>query len=160
MRRSLAWIPALVAALVLPAGAEEPKVKAWVGVRKQDLQFSSGWTQPLPTFDVRQIRLQVSSPLDAFRSVKRGTPGATVVVWGEASQARQEEMQRFTRAYAPLFRTAFDVGLSASVGGQFLAQLVELSKPHNSNQNPAPPNAPSVWYNAQDPWARDPKFYK
>jgi len=135
---------------------DEPKVKVWVGVQKEGPV--PAWSQPMPKLDGRQLRLQLGSPLDAFLSPSKGSPGATVVVWGEASYARQEEMNQFARDYAPLFRTAFDVGTSASVGGQMLSRLVELSA--NPNQNPAPAIAPSVWYNSMDPWARNPKFYK
>jgi hypothetical protein len=157
MKRSLARVVSVLAASLLPAAGEEPKVKAFIGVQ-QDSRFWQLRNRPLPSFDVRRIQLQIASPLEAFRASRPRTPGATVVVWGEASQARQEEMQQFARAYAPLFRTAFDVGLASSVGGQFLSQLVEIS--YNPNQNPAPAAAPSVWYNAQDPWARDPKSWK
>ncbi len=96
--------------------------------------------------------------MNAFRAARTGMPGATVEVWAVASQARQEEMRLLTQLYAPVLQTAFDVGLSSSVGGQFLSQLVVLSA--NPNQNPAPAIAPAVWYNAQDPWARDSKFWK
>ena len=158
MKRALVQVFVIVAASLLPALAEEPKVMVFLGVQKEDRQFQPALKPPPPAFDASRIRLRISSPLDAIRAPRRGTPGATVVVWGDASQARQEEMQRFTRDFAPLFRSAFDAGLSASVGGQLLGEL--MANAGNPFWNPAPAFAPSVWYNAQDPWARDPKYWK
>lgn len=132
-------------------------MKLFATIQNQDLLALPVWTAKDLGAERRTLRVQLRPALDAFRPRPR-TPGATVVVWGEASQARREEMQQFAQDFAPVFRSAFDVGRSSSVGGQFLSQLMALAA--NPNQNPAPASAPSVWYNSLDPWARDPKFWK
>jgi hypothetical protein len=158
MRHALVLVPILLVVSLLPASGSDPKVSGWVGIGKENPQPVPSWIQPLPRFDLRQIRFSLASSFDPKVSVRQSEPGATVVVWGTASQARQEEMEQFAHDFAPLFRSAFDAGTSATVGRQFLSRVVELSQ--SPNQNPAPASAPSVWYNAQDPWARDPRSWK
>jgi hypothetical protein len=89
---------------------------------------------------------------------KDWTPGAVVEVWGDASWARQDDFKAFMKTHLPAFRTAFDAGLGASIGGQMLSELMFYSA--DLHRNPAPAFAPAVWYNAQDPWAKDKRFLK
>jgi hypothetical protein len=81
---------------------------------------------------------------------KDATPGAVVEVWGDASWARQDEFKAFSRFHQPAFRSAFNVGLSASVGADHLANLM------GGDPSARPPLIWSpVWFNATNPWARD-----
>ncbi|MBI4913364.1 MAG: hypothetical protein HY823_11545 [Acidobacteria bacterium] len=141
-------IPTPAVLLLFPAllAGEEPKVRVWVGV-KQERNFQVNWREADPAPALR-VPLKLGD--------RRERAEATVVVWGDSESARQEEMQRFVADFSPLFRSAFDGGRSATIGGQMLAQLMALAM--NPNQNPAPSLAPAVWYSALDPWAKDPKF--
>ena len=149
----------LAVVVALPGWGEEPKLEVWAGASVRAQRPVPWNTAPL-VFQGRAADFRFRAPLrtnsEAFRARRAGTPGATVVVWGDASMDRQEEMLRFTRNYSPGFRNAFDAGLASGIGAQFLQRLMELSS--NPNQKPAPAHASPVWYNAMDPWARDPKY--
>lgn len=145
MRRIL-----VLTAAGLALSAQSPKLKASLSVRPKAWE----WKEPV-TFR--------ASEGDAFRiplfqrrdRASNRTPGAVVEVWGDASWARQDEFKAFAQANLPAFRTAFDAGLSASVGSDHLANLMA------GDPSARPPLIWSkVWYNAIDPWARNPRFYR
>lgn len=141
----------VLAAAGLALSAQSPKVKASVSVRQKAWE----WKEPA---DFR------ASEREAFRiplfqrrdRPSNRVPGAVVEVWGDASWARQDAFKAFTRANLPAFRSAFDVGISASVGGAMLADL--MSSPQDLHK--APLIWSPVWFNATDPWARDRRFYR
>lgn len=145
-------LPIALACVAL--GAQSPKVRAWVGVRPPVWENPSfkpfGAGEPIlfriPVFLAREGR---STKLDRL-------PGAVVEVWGDASWARQDEFKAFVRANMPVFRTAFDVGTAASVGGAMLSDLMS----HPGDLHNSPLVWSPVWFNATDPWARDRRFFR
>lgn len=144
MRR---FLPCFAACLALAAQA--PKVKAWVGFRP------AAWERKDPAYlQTEGPRLQLQLKKDGTAANR--TPGAVVEVWGDASWARQDEFKAFVRTNLPQFRTAFDAGLSASVGGAMLADLMN----HPEDLHRSPLVLSPVWFNATDPWARDRRFFR
>lgn len=142
-------LPLLLACTAL--GAQTPRVKAWIGVGRepsgfQDFRLSEAYSLRIPLFQPK-----------ADPGVRRDrTPGAVVEVWGDASWARQDAFKAFVRANLPVFRSAFDAGTAASIGGAFLSDL--MSHPGDLHSNPLVMSP--VWFNATDPWARDPRFFR
>ena len=149
---SLRVLPLALACVTL--WAQSPKFKAWVGVHPparetptfKPFNVSEPILFRIPVFHAREGR---STRLDRL-------PGAVVEVWGDASWARQDEFKAFVRANLPVFRTAFDVGTAASVGGAMLSDLMS----HPGDLHNSPLVWSPVWFNATDPWARDRRFYK
>jgi hypothetical protein len=150
MRRIL---PVFLACMAL--GAQSPKVKVWVGIRPPAVENKD--SKPISTAEGDAFRIPVFLPRDERGSKPGRMPGTVVEVWGDASWVRQDEFKAFLRTNLPAFRTAFDVGQGSSIGGQMLSEL--MSSPGDLHRNPAPAMAPTVWYNAQDPWARNKRFY-
>lgn len=147
------FLPVLLALCEL--GAQTPKVKAWVGVKPQTWEYQAA--KPFGS-EREPFRTPLFLARSGLVAKKDRTPGAVVEVWGDASWARQDEFKAFLRANLPAFHNAFDAGLASSIGGQMLSEL--MFHGGELHRNPAPAFAPSVWYNAQDPWARDRRYFK
>lgn len=140
----------VLAAAGLALSAQSPKVKASVSVRPKAWE----WKEPVDFRASERHAFRIPLFQRRDRPSNR-VPGAVVEVWGDASWARQDEFKAFTRANLPAFRSAFDVGLSASVGADHLANLM------GGDPSARPPLIWSqVWFNATDPWARDKRFFR
>lgn len=149
---NLPILPLVLACVAL--GAQSPKVKAWAGVRPPARDYTT--FKPFEAGGPVLFRIPVFRAREGQGMGKDRTPDAVVEVWGDASWARQDEFKAFVRANMPVFRTAFDVGTAASVGGAMLSDL--MSHPGDLHNNPLVQSP--VWFNATDPWARDRRFYK
>jgi hypothetical protein len=147
------WVLLLITGCVA-LGAQTPKIRAWVAARP------AIWEGKDATYfeAAEAIRVPLLRSKNDRSSTQDRNPGAVVEIWGDASWARQDQFKAFVRANLASFRDAFDAGLGSSIGGQMLAEL--MNHPEDLHKNPAPAMAPRVWYNAQDPWARDRRFFK
>ncbi len=142
MRRIL---PLLAVGLAL--GAQAPKARSWTGYRPAAWERKGTDAPP-----AERERFRFAPPR---KDAPGAIPGAVVEVWGDASWARQDEFKAFVRANLSGFRTAFDAGLGASIGGDHLANLMA------GDPSSRPPLIWSqVWFNSQNPWARDRRYYR
>lgn len=142
-------LPLLLACSAL--GAQAPKLKAWIGVSKEPTRF-----QDFRLSEAYSLRVPLFQPKPESNARRDRTPGAVVEVWGDASWARQDAFRAFVRANLPVFRSAFDAGTAASVGGAMLSDLMS----HPGDLHNSPLVMSPVWFNATDPWARDPRFFR
>ncbi len=140
-------LPLLLAGAAL--GAQTVRVRAWVGAGKEPSRFLD-----FRLSEAYSLRVPLFQPKAEPRRDR--VPGAVVEVWGDAAWVRQDAFKAFVRANLPAFRSAFDAGTAASIGGDLLADL--MSRPGDLHGSPLVMSP--VWFNATDPWARDKRFFK